>query len=122
MAKESIKNIKNENAKGKNSVVNKKNDSKKKSVKKVNDNKENVKVYEKLVCFVVGVIVVLLFVSMFKSTNFIPAFLISLALELFCIFYYYIEDETKKKLVYGLFITGVILIVIALVYTIVNIS
>ena len=53
---------------------------------------------------------------------FIPATLISFALFLFCICYYYIEDEKKKKLVYTLFGLGVLLIIIEVVYTLVKIS
>lgn len=104
------KELKNETKKGKNSV----------SSKNENEQKTNIKIYEKYTCFVVGIIAILLFVSVLKNPIFIPALLITIALELFCIAYYYLEDKDKKKLVYGLFIVGVILVFVAIIYTILN--
>ena len=59
----------------------------------------------------------------FATTNivFIPAAMISFALFLFCICYYYLEDESKKTMVYVLFGLGVLLIVIEVIYTLVKI-
>lgn len=96
----------------------------KKNVKKgknsVNKDGANIRVYEKYTCVVVGVIIALLLFAVIKNPIFIPAFLITVGLELFCVAYYYMEDKNKQSLVYGLFIGGVLLVVIALIYTIVN--
>lgn len=94
--------------KGKNSIKNKKNHQK------------NIKTYEKLTCFIVALIAILLFISVIKNIIFIPAFLIVFALELFCIAYYFLEDKEKKNFVYGLFIFGVALVITAIIYTIIN--
>jgi len=64
---------------------------------------------------------VLLFLAM-SNEVFIPAALIAFALFLFCISYYYMEDESKKKLVYTLFALGVLTIIIEVIYTLVKIS
>ena len=66
------------------------------------------------------VFLVLLFLTM-RNDVYLPATLISFALFLFCISYYYMEDESKKKLVYVLFALGVLLIVIEVVYTLVKV-
>lgn len=93
----------------------------KKSVdKKKKNNEVNIKTYEKYTCFVVGIIIVLLFFSVLKNAIFIPALLITIGLELFCIAYYYLDDKNKKDLVYGLFIFGVGLVIAAIIYTIFN--
>ena len=52
-----------------------------------------------------------------RFSSLLPLF----ALFLFCICYYYIEDESKKKMVYILFGLGVLLIVIEVIYTLVKI-
>ena len=93
---------------------------KKKGTGKVSEKEKNIKSYEKYTCFVIGFLIVLLLVSAIKNPIFIPAFLITVGLELFCIAYYYLEDKEKKNYVYGLFIVGVILIVVAIGYTIIN--
>jgi len=91
----------------------------KKSINK-KENEVNIKTYEKYTCFVVGIIIVLLFFSVLKDAIFIPAFLITIGLELFCIAYYYLDDKNKQDLVYGLFILGVGLVIAAIIYTIFN--
>lgn len=100
----------------------------KKDVKKVTkgkksvDNKKNPKkLYEKYTCYVVGVIVLLLVVAVIKNLIFIPALLITIGLELFCIAYYFIDNKSKKSLVYGLFEIGVFLVLVAIIYTIIKI-
>lgn len=75
---------------------------------------------ELIISSVVGVIFLALLVSAIMNNVFIPAALISFALFLFCICYYYLEDEKKKTLVYTLFGLGVLLIVIEVVYTLVK--
>lgn len=100
-----------ENDKKNENIVNK---SKKKSVKK--KNKIN---YEKMSCYIVSLIVLFLLYAVIRNSIFIPAFLITVSLLLFCIAYCYINDKKKKSLVYGLFEFGVFLVIVAIVYTIV---
>ena len=96
-------------------------DKDKKKGKKSVDNKEekklNIKIYEKCTCYVVALIIVLLGFAVVKNTVFIPALLITVGLELFCIAYYYIDNKNKKSLVYALFQLGVALVVAAIIYT-----
>lgn len=91
-----------------------------KRVKSNNSSNVNIKEYEKYTCIVIGILIILLFFAVLKNSIFIPALLITIGLELFCIAYYFLEDREKKNVVYGLFIMGVILIIVALIYTIVN--
>lgn len=76
---------------------------------------------ELIISIFVGIVFLVLLVCAIVNKIFIPAMLISFALFLFCICYYYIEDESKKRLVYILFGVGVLLIVIEVIYTLVNI-
>ena len=69
----------------------------------------------------VGIVFLVMLALSISNEVFIPATLISFALFLFCISYYYMEDESKKKLVYILFTLGIILIVVEVIYTIVRI-
>ena len=92
-----------------------------KGKKSVNGKKNLKKTYEKYTCYVVGVIVLLLVVAVIKNLIFIPALLITIGLELFCIAYYFIDNKRKKSLVYGLFELGVFLVLVAIVYTIIKI-
>ena len=98
-----------------------KNTKGKKSIK-ISKNKENnnIKTYEKYTCFVVGILIVLLLFAAIKNMIFIPALLITIGLECFCISYYYLENKEKVNLVYGSFIFGVGLIFAAIIYTIIN--
>lgn len=77
---------------------------------------------EKIITIVVGLIFLTVLVCSMINEVFIPAALISFALFLFCICYHYIEDETKKRMVYTLFGLGVLLIIIEVVYTIIKVS
>lgn len=77
---------------------------------------------EKIITLVVGLIFLAVLVCSMINEVFIPAALISFALFLFCICYHYIEDETKKRMVYTLFGLGVLLIIIEVVYTIIKVS
>ncbi len=76
---------------------------------------------EMIISLIVGIIFLVLLGFAVTNTVFIPAAMISFALFLFCICYYYLEDESKKKLVYVLFILGVLLIIIEVIYTLVKI-
>ena len=91
-----------------------------KRVKSVKSSDTNIKKYEKYTCVVIGILIVLLLFAVLKNSIFIPAFLITVGLELFCVAYYFLEDKEKKNIVYGLFVMGVVLIIVALMYTIVN--
>ena len=77
-------------------IVDKKNKKGKESIDKKEEKKVNIKIYEKCTCFVVGLIAVLLVFAVIKNTIFIPALLITVGLELFCIAYYYIDNNKKK--------------------------
>ena len=121
MAKEEVKNkTKKEENKGMKKVNKVKEVKKEKKVTKRKEKENNIKVYEKYTCFVIGILIILLFISVLKNAIFIPALLITCGLELFCIAYYFLDDKTKKNYVYGLFVVGVILIIVAIIYTIVN--
>ena len=92
-----------------------------KNVNKKNNKKEvNVKVYEKYTCYIVGLVILLLFIAVFKNVVFLPALLITIGLELFCIAYYFLDNQDKKSLVYGLFELGVAFVLAAIIYTIIK--
>lgn len=104
-------------------------EKKKITVKSKNKKEEKYKVIslekfqkiEMLIAVFVGIVfLVLLFLSM-SNKIYLPAALIAFALFLFCICYYYIEDTSKKKLVYVLFALGVLLIVAEVIYTLVKV-
>lgn len=102
---------------------------KKTTVKKKTKKEEKYKVVnlekfqkiEMLIALGVGIIFLVLLGLSITNTIYLPAALIAFALFLFCICYYYIEDESKKKLVYTLFALGVLLIVIEVIYTLVKV-
>ena len=99
------------------------------AVKKKTKKEEKYKVislekFQKIEMLIAGVVGIVFLVLLFLSIGneiYIPAALISFALFLFCICYYYIEDVSKKKLVYTLFALGVLLIIIEVVYTLVKV-
>lgn len=101
-------------------VVDKKNNKKGKNNvdRKKHSKKVDVKVYEKYTCYAVGLIILLLLFAVIKNFIFVPAFLITVALELFCIAYYYFDNKERQSLVYILFGFGVVLVLIAIIYTI----
>lgn len=98
----------------------KKKQTKKEEKYKIVDNKKLQKL-ELIISVVVGIIFLVLLFFAITNNIFIPAALISFALFLFCICYYYLEDPNKKTLVYVLFSIGVLLIVIEVIYTIVKV-
>lgn len=99
-----------------------KNTKKKKEEKfKVIDSEKFRKI-ELIISSVVGIIFLVLLFFAITNEVFIPAALISFALFLFCICYYYLEDEKMQKMVYVLFGLGVLLIVIEVVFTLVKIN
>lgn len=98
----------------------KKGKTKKKEKYKLIEN-EKLKKIELVVSLIVGIIFLVLLGFAVVNEVFIPAALISFALFLFCICYYYLEDESKKKMVYVLFGLGVLLIVIEVIYTLVKV-
>lgn len=83
--------------------------------------KKSLKLYEKYTCYVVGLIILLLIIAVLKNSIFIPALLITIGLELFCIAYYFIDNKKKKSLVYVLFEFGVALVIAALMYTLIKV-
>jgi len=98
-------------------VVDKKVKKGKSSINKKEEHKTNIKIYEKCTCYVVGFIIVLLGLAVTKNIVFIPALLITIGLELFCIAYYHMDDNSKKSLVYAFFQFGVAFVVAAIIYT-----
>ncbi len=98
----------------------------KKNVEKKKDKKKEVVAFEdlkliRIFAIVVGVIFVIMFCLSFMVREFIPATLIALALESFTIAYYYYEKKDSQKLTYLFFITGAIVLLISVVYTIVRV-
>lgn len=76
---------------------------------------------EIIISVVVGIIFLILLCFAVVNEVFVPAALIAFALELFCVCYYYLEDEGKKPLVYTLFGLGVLLIVIEVIFTLIKV-
>ena len=87
-------------------------------MKKKNDIFLNMKKIELLFCFLVFFVFVILLVKAFNSVNFIPACLIMGALECFSIGYYFRNNKNKINYVYFLFILGIVLLLVAIFYTI----
>ena len=98
-----------------------KKNTKKKEEKYKLVNLDKLKKIELIITACIGIVFLILLVCAMVNKVFIPASLISFALFLFCICYYYIEDESKKRMVYVFFGLGVLLIVIEVIYTLVNI-
>lgn len=103
-------------------IVGKKSSKKKKEEKYKIFNSEKLKKTELIVSALVGITFLILLVLALTNEVFIPAVLITFALFLFCICYYYIDDPKKKKFVYTLFSLGVLLILIEVIYTVVKIK
>ena len=97
-----------------------KKETKKKGNKSISKDDNSIKNYEKYTCYVVGLVILLLMYAVIRNNIFMPALLITIGLEMFCISYYYLEDKTKKNIIYILFGIGVLLVVIAVIYTIVK--
>ena len=96
-----------------------KKETKKKGNKSISKDDNSIKNYEKYT-YVVGLVILLLMYAVIRNNIFMPALLITIGLEMFCISYYYLEDKTKKNMIYILFGIGVLLVVIAVIYTIVK--
>ncbi len=82
---------------------------------------EKFKKIEFLISLGVGLVFLVLLFLTISNEIYMPATLIAFALFLFCICYYYMEDESKKKLVYVLFALGVLTIIVEVVYTLVKV-
>lgn len=93
-----------------------------KGKKSVDNKKLGAKDYEKYSCYIVGLLILALVIAFIKNAIFLPALLITIGLELFCIAYYFIDNKSKKKLVYTLFVIGVALVLFAVIYTIIKVS
>lgn len=93
----------------------------KKNIKReTNDMIITIKKVELLFCFIILIVFGILFINAFRSKIFLPACLIMGALELFSVGYYFRDDKKKVNIVYGLFGSGVVLLLVAVVYTIMN--
>lgn len=94
--------------------------AKRESKRKVNDMVITMKKIEELFCLIILIIFVVLLFNAFKRKIFLPACLIMGALELFSLGYYFRDNKKKVNVVYVLFGSGVILLIIAVMYTIMN--
>ena len=95
--------------------------NKKKDVKfKVFDTKKFKKT-EFIVTTIMGFIFLVMLVFAVCNRVFIPITLVTFAMFLFSICYYYIDDKSKRKLVYILFSVGVLVVVAEVIFTLVNI-
>ena len=72
---------------------------------------------EKIFCYMVSIIVLVLIILTIKNIIFLPALLLMTSLLLFGLSYT-IRDSKKKWLIYTLFIIGVILVISAISYLI----
>ena len=95
--------------------------NKKKEVKYKVFNAEKFRKAEFIVALVISIIFLLMLGFAICNKVFVPLALITFSMLLFSICYYYIDDKSKKKLVYILFSVGVIIIVVEVIYTLVNI-
>lgn len=82
--------------------------------------KEKIKKVERIFCIVTGVIALGLIIAAFISYIFVPAACTMLALCLFGIWYMYKDDKVKKQMTILLFISGVMLVAFAVIYTIIK--
>ncbi len=94
---------------------------KKKEVKYKVFNTNKFKKTEFIVALVLGIVFLVMLGFAVCNKVFIPVTLVTFAMLLFSVCYYYIEDKSKKKIVYVLFSIGVIIIVIEVIFTLVNI-
>ncbi len=117
-AKDKDVKVKNKNV-DKNKEKNNKKKKKEEKYKMVDSDK--LRKVELVITTIVGIVFLILLFFAVTNDLFMPAALISFALFLFCICYYYIEDENKKTMVYVLFSLGVLLIVIEVIYTLVKV-
>ena len=72
---------------------------------------------ERIFCYIVSIIVLVLIILTIKKMIFLPALLLMTSLLLFGLSYT-IRDSKKKWLIYILFIIGVILVISAISYLI----
>jgi len=94
---------------------------KKKEVKyKVFDTKKFRRV-EFIIALLIGIIFLVMLGFAVSNKVFIPVTLVTFSMFLFSICYYYIDDKSKKKIVYILFSIGVLLILVEVIYTLRNI-
>lgn len=76
---------------------------------------------EFIVSLVIGIIFLIMLGCAVCNKAFIPITLVILSMFLFSICYYYIDDKSKKNVVYVLFTIGALLIVVEVIYTLRNI-
>ena len=98
-----------------------KKENKEKEVKYKTFDTNKLKKAELVITIVFGVLLLVMLVLAIINRVFVPLTLVSLAMLLFSICYYYIDDKNKKKLVYILFTIGVLVIVAEVIFTLVNV-
>lgn len=89
--------------------------------KRSNDTMLSMKKIEEMFCLIILIIFIVLLVNTFKKIMFLPATLIIGALECFALGYSFREDKEKVNIIYILFVIGIVLLVISVVYTILNV-
>lgn len=95
-------------------------------VKKNTKKEKEVVIFEdlkliKIFAIIVGVIFVIMFILSCFVREFIPATLIALSLESFAISYYFYEKKASSAITYLFFISGAVVLMISVVYTIVKV-
>ena len=88
---------------------------KKKEVKYKVFNTDKFRKTEFIVTLVIGILFLVILGFAISNKVFIPLALVSFAMMLFSICYYYIEDKSKKMLVYILFGVGVTIIIVEVI-------
>ena len=76
---------------------------------------------EFIISIIIGIIFLIMLGFAICNKAFVPITLVNFAMFLFSICYYYIDDKSKKNVVYILFTIGVLLIVAEVIYTLRNI-
>ena len=76
------------------------------------ENKKNIKIFNTII---LAIVLITLCLSILYDSAFIPSFMLMLSLFIFGICYY-IKDA-RKKMMYILFIVGILLIFASLIYT-----
>ena len=84
-------------------------------------NTKKFKKTEFIVTAIMGFIFLVMLIFAICNRVFIPITLVTFAMFLFSICYYYIDDKSKRKLVYILFGIGVLVVVAEVIFTLVNI-
>lgn len=89
----------------------------KKSTVKNKDQTDFLKKFEKNICIIVFIILLIMISLCFVRIEFLPATLIIFSLQLFCLCYYYRDNDEQKLLIYTMFGLGIGTLIFAVFYT-----